>query len=188
MGYGGLFGNAMGFISSPMGAATVGLAAVAGLVAHAVREHDQLAREVREASERFGTSSEAPAGSWRRASTRRTSPACSGLFPNSRRSRCTDSACSGSIRMRSRKCRSNGRFQEVNRAFEKTPNASNRALVAFDLFGRGGFQVLSTLQRMDEKIQMMGEHELIHPEDIERTSRRGIDPSRGRKTRSMTWA
>jgi hypothetical protein len=168
MGFGGIFGKAAAFATSPMGAATIGLTAVAGTIAHAVREHDQIAREVRITAMRFGTSSES-ASRLRASGLDETH-----LFRFQRSMAQQSDEQTKGFRMLGLDPTAMANMplekalKSVSAGFEKIPNAADRAYAAFLLFGRGAGEVLGVLSRMEEKKKMMGEFEIIHPEDIER--------------------
>jgi len=51
---------------------------------------------------------------------------------------------------------------------ENIRNPADRASIAMHLFGRGGATMIATLDEMKEKLALVGNHEIIKPEDIER--------------------
>ena len=58
---------------------------------------------------------------------------------------------------------------EISDAFNKNvKNAADRSSVAMHLFGKGGYEVISTLSTMREKMEMIGGQEVIKPDDVER--------------------
>lgn len=60
-------------------------------------------------------------------------------------------------------------LKDVGEAFdEKLRNPADRASVAMHLFGRAGAEVISTLAMFREKMDLVGEHEIIKAEDVAR--------------------
>lgn len=47
-------------------------------------------------------------------------------------------------------------------------NPADRASVAMHLFGKGGATMIATLDEMKEKLDLVGDHDIIKPQDIER--------------------
>jgi hypothetical protein len=168
LGYGGLFGKATAFAASPLGAATIGVAAITGMVAHAEREHDQLAREVRTYSLRYGSSSESASRLFGSGIDETAIARVQRSFSEKSESQMRGFASIGLDPDKLAAMPVERALTQINAAFEKIPNAADRAYVAFELFGKGGYQTIDTLQRMKEKIDLLGESEIIHPEDIER--------------------
>lgn len=57
---------------------------------------------------------------------------------------------------------------DVASGFEKIKNPADRANVAMALFGKSGAEMIGTLGGMKEKLDQLGEYEIIKPEDVAR--------------------
>lgn len=60
-------------------------------------------------------------------------------------------------------------LKDVSAGFERIKNPADRASAAMQLFGRGGAEVLATLNNLQAKLDDVSAAEIVKPEDVERT-------------------
>ncbi len=64
-------------------------------------------------------------------------------------------------------------LSEVAAAFDNIKNPADRANIAVELFGKSGAEMIPTLKLMQEYLNLLGEHEIIKPEDVARSNALG---------------